>query len=167
MGLISELAGEALTALGPIGPLGLAIGAAFALAGKEILHIFGFGTANKISKGIDEVTKALKELEKESGKDGALLAFKANLVALSESNTGNADALDPLKNKLNELKEAGNLTSGQFTTMSKAMQKAGEDGKITAQELSILQNQIEAFRAGAPGEIEKGIGDRIGEIFSL
>ena len=166
-GLISELAGEALTALGPIVPLGLAIGAAFALAGKEILHIFGFGTANKISKGIDEVTKALKELEKESGKDGALLAFKANLVALSESNTGNADALDPLKNKLNELKEAGNLTSGQFTTMSKAMQKAGEDGKITAQELSILQNQIEAFRAGAPGEIEKGIGDRIGEIFSL
>ena len=167
LGLISELAGEALTALGPIVPLGLAIGAAFALAGKEILHIFGFGTANKISKGIDEVTKALKELEKESGKDGALLAFKANLVALSESNTGNADALDPLKNKLNELKEAGNLTSGQFTTMSKAMQKAGEDGKITAQELSILQNQIEAFRAGAPGEIEKGIGDRIGEIFSL
>ena len=167
LGLISELAGEALTALGPIVPLGLAIGAAFALAGKEILHIFGFGTANKISKGIDEVTKALKELEKESGKDGALLAFKANLVALSESNTGNADALDPLKNKLNELKEAGNLTSGQFTTMSKAIQKAGEDGKITAQELSILQNQIEAFRAGAPGEIEKGIGDRIGEIFSL
>ena len=167
LGLISEVAGEALTALGPIVPLGLAIGAAFALAGKEILHIFGFGTANKISKGIDEVTKALKELEKESGKDGALLAFKANLVALSESNTGNADALDPLKNKLNELKEAGNLTSGQFTTMSKAMQKAGEDGKITAQELSILQNQIEAFRAGAPGEIEKGIGDRIGEIFSL
>jgi hypothetical protein len=95
------------------------------------------------------------------------LEFKANLVALSESNTGNADALDPLKNKLNELKEAGNLTSGQFATMSKAMQKAGEDGKVTAQELSILQNQIEAFRAGAPGEIEKGIGDRIGEVFSL
>lgn len=166
-GLIIELAGGAITALGPIVPIGLAIGAAFALAGKEITHIFGFGTANAISKGIDEVTKALKELEKESGKDGALLAFKANLVALSESNTGNADALDPLKNKLNELKEAGNLTSGQFTTMSKAMQKAGEDGKITAQELSILQNQIEAFRAGAPGEIEKGIGDRIGEIFSL
>ena len=47
------------------------------------------------------------------------------------------------------------------------MREAGEDGKITAQELSILQNQIEAFRAGAPGEIEKGIGDRIGEIFSL
>jgi len=167
LGLITELAGGAITALGPIVPIGLAIGAAFALAGKEILHIFGFGTANKISKGIDEITKALKELEKESGKDGALLEFKANLVALSESNTGNADALDPLKNKLNELKEAGNLTSGQFATMSKAMQKAGEDGKVTAQELSILQNQIEAFRAGAPGEIEKGIGDRIGEIFSL
>jgi hypothetical protein len=166
-GLIIELAGGAITALGPIVPLGLAIGAAFALAGKEIIHIFGGGTANKISKGIDEITKALKELEKESGKDGALLEFKANLVALSESNTGNADALDPLKNKLNELKEAGNLTSGQFATMSKAMQKAGEDGKVTAQELSILQNQIEAFRAGAPGEIEKGIGDRIGEIFSL
>jgi hypothetical protein len=166
-GLIIELAGGAITALGPIVPLGLAIGAAFALAGKEIIHIFGGGTANKISKGIDEITKALKELEKESGKDGALLEFKANLVALSESNTGNADALDPLKNKLNELKEAGNLTSGQFATMSKAMQKAGEDGKVTAQELSILQNQIEAFRAGAPGEIEKGIGDRIGEVFSL
>ena len=167
LGMITALAGESLGALAPFVPLALAIGAAFALAGKEILHIFGFGTANKISKGIDEVTKALKELEKESGKDGALLAFKANLVALSESNTGNADALDPLKNKLNELKEAGNLTSGQFTTMSKAMREAGEDGKITAQELSILQNQIEAFRAGAPGEIEKGIGDRIGEIFSL
>jgi hypothetical protein len=165
--LITELAGAALTALGPIVPIGLAIGAAFVFAGKEIAHIFGFGTANAISKGIDETTKALKALEKESGKDGALLAFKANLVALSESNTGNADALDPLKNKLNELKEAGNLTSGQFTAMSKAMRKAGEDGKITAQELSILQNQIEAFRAGAPGEIEKGIGDRIGEIFSL
>lgn len=167
LGMITALAGESLGALAPFVPLALAIGAAFALAGKEILHIFGFGTANKISKGIDEVTKALKELEKESGKDGALLEFKANLVALSESNTGNSDALDPIKNKLNELKEAGNLTSGQFTTMSKAMQKAGEDGKITAQELSILQNQIEAFRAGAPGEIEKGIGDRIGEIFSL
>lgn len=165
--LITEFSGIALAALGPIVPIGLAIGAAFAVAGKELTHLFGGGASNALSKSIAETTKALKELEKESGKDGALLGFKTTLGNLAESNEIKADGLKPLESRLTQLRDAGNLTEGQFTAMGNAMRKAGEDGKVTAQELSILQNKIESFRAGAPGEVEKGVLDNFKEVFSL
>lgn len=166
-GLITDLGGALLTKLGPIVPLGLAIGAAFAFAGKEITHLFGGGASNALSKGIETTLKALKDLEKETGKDGALLSFKSDLVALSEGNDLKADGLKPLGDRLAQLKDVGSLTSGQFTAMSNAMKQAGEDGRVTAQELSILQNQIEAIRAGAPGAIETGIIDKLKTTLSF
>lgn len=231
-GLITELAGGAIAALGPIVPIGLAIGAAFAFAGKEITHLFGGGAANALSKGIEETTKALKELEKESGRDGALLSLKGDLADLAEGKnnflkplqsqidtfrttapqeieggildkvrssiaapfeelknlannvkdtTGSfingifspgenftlPKDLEPIQSRLTQLREEGTLTSGQFTAMSQAFKKAGEDGKVTAQELSVLQNQVEAFRAGAPGVIEEGVIDKIKKTFSM
>lgn len=164
LSFLGGFAKEAIIALGPIVPIGLAIGAAFALAGKEIQHLFGGGAANELSRGLQGILDKMKELEEKSGKDGALLAVKNTLAEMSE---GSSENLSPVQSQLEKLRSEGKLTQGQFNAMGDAFRKAGEDGKVTAEELSVLQNQIESFRAGAPGQIEEGVIDKIKGFFSL
>lgn len=164
LSFLGGFAKEAIIALGPIVPIGLAIGAAFALAGKEIQHLFGGGAANELNRGLQGILDKMKELEEKSGKDGALLAVKNTLAEMSE---GSSENLSPVQSQLEKLRSEGKLTQGQFNAMGDAFRKAGEDGKVTAEELSVLQNQIESFRAGAPGQIEEGVIDKIKGFFSL
>lgn len=232
LSFLGGFAKEAIIALGPIVPIGLAIGAAFALAGKEIQHLFGGGAANELSRGLQGILDKMKELEEKSGKDGALLALKNDLANFAETgvskitipdrqlktiqkevsgsieegfldrirntvaipfekigeltefvgkktgeivnNTLNPiekvailSDLSPFQSRLEQLRNEGKLTQGQFNAMGDAFRKAGEDGKVTAEELSVLQNQIESFRAGAPGQIEEGVIDKIKSTLSL
>ena len=164
LSFLGGFAKEAIIALGPIVPIGLAIGAAFALAGKELQHLFGGGAANELSRGLQGILDKMKELEEKSGKDGALLAVKNTLAEMSE---GSSENLSPVQSQLEKLRNEGKLTQGQFNAMGDAFRKAGEDGKVTAEELSVLQNQIESFRAGAPGQVEEGVIDKIKGFFSL
>ena len=232
LSFLGGFAKEAIIALGPIVPIGLAIGAAFALAGKELQHLFGGGAANELSRGLQGILDKMKELEEKSGKDGALLALKNDLANFAETgvskiaipdrqlktiqkevsgsieegfldrirntvaipfekigeltefvgkktgeivnNTLNPiekvailSDLSPFQSRLEQLRNEGKLTQGQFNAMGDAFRKAGEDGKVTAEELSVLQNQIESFRAGAPGQIEEGVIDKIKSTLSL
>lgn len=164
IGAVTGITGELLLALAPLAPIVLAVGAAFALAGKEIQHLFGGGAANELSRGLQGILDKMKELEEKSGKDGALLAVKNTLAEMSE---GSSENLSPVQSQLEKLRSEGKLTQGQFNAMGDAFRKAGEDGKVTAEELSVLQNQIESFRAGAPGQVEEGVIDKIKGFFSL
>jgi hypothetical protein len=72
-----------------------------------------------------------------------------------------AEKLKPFRSELDQLRESGAITSGQFALLSKSLNDVGQAGDINKEKLKDFKGQLDAVMQGAGG-IEKGVTEQIG-----